>query len=182
MDSIRYLTPSHLAELTGKDRATVRKRLEGLDPYKEDGRARYYDAHKALPLILLVENTQGLERQIEEETLRQKRAAADKAEIAVAKERGLLVEVESIGLEVEQEYTAIRARFLALGSKLALTLAPECSPGNVKIIIDNAINEILSELSLDQKYLDLNNEDESREQINPESSSRPEGETDTNIS
>lgn len=179
MSNIRYLTQSHLAELTGKDRATVRKRLEGLEPHSQDGRAKYFDAHVALPMILLIENTAGIDRQLQEEKLRYETARADRMELEVSKRKGELVEVESIGQAVEKEYTSIRAGFLALGVKLAAPLALECTPAHVKLTIDTAVNEVLGELLLDKKYLELEHADELREEILQEPSERIEDETDT---
>ncbi len=155
MDSKRYLTQSHLSELTGKDRATVRKRLEGLAPYTEHNKIKYFDAHVALPMILLPENTAGIDRQIQEEKLRYDTARADKMELEVAKRRGELIEVESVAKVIEQEYSAVRAALFAIPIKMAMVLAPLTQPTEIKRELEDSINEVLQELSAESKYAEI---------------------------
>jgi hypothetical protein len=56
---------------------------------------------------------------------------------------------------VATEYTRVRQKLLALESKLPHVLAPLNNPIDIKQIIKQEVDEILSELSSDEKYKDV---------------------------
>lgn len=83
--------------------------------------------------------------------LRKAIADADMAEIELAKERGQVIDVETVCKAVANEYAVIRNRFLSLGNKLSGLVLACTSQAEAQAVIDEEVRTILSELSADQK-------------------------------
>jgi phage terminase Nu1 subunit (DNA packaging protein) len=168
---------TQLSELTGRDRRTVSKRLESLPVHSEDGRAKYYDVTKALPLIYNDLATIGIERKLQEEQLRFETGRADKMELDVQKRRGELVEINQVSEVVQTEYARVRAGLLAIPNKMAHVLAIVDTPAEIKSKLEDAVNEALSELSVNTEaelasfdVTKTNDGNESTEEIDARSS------------
>lgn len=175
MSKSRYLSKTQLADITGLDRDTVTKKLESLQPYSAKSNLIQYDTRLALPLLYARDSNVGLERKIEEEKLRYDTARADKMELEVKKRRDQLVEIETVGQDVDKEYAAVRSALLAIPSKLALDLATITEPAVIKKELEDSINEALSELSNPIEGIS----DEPTEETSEESSEDASSETET---
>ena len=90
---------------------------------------------------------------LEEARARKTAAEAELAEIAVAKARGQLVEIELVAKAVSDEYAATRAKLLALPSKLGPMVAIETASIACQDLIERGIVEALEELSADGAVL-----------------------------
>jgi hypothetical protein len=151
---MRYLSMSQLSQVTGKDRRTVKDRLQGLEP-KLEGRAHLYDAHIALPMILeLTDGDNSVAKQMADEQLRYERERADKVALQNQKLRGEVVSIEEVANVVEGEYAAVKAALIAIPSKCAGELATMDNVIEIKKLLDGLINETLVELSSSDR-LDL---------------------------
>lgn len=184
--SLRYLSITQLHEVTGKDRRTIKSNLSGIEPYRTDGRAIIYDTHIALPILLgFGQDEKTVIKQIDRESLRLERAKADKIEIEVAKTRGELVAIEDVAKTVEKEYSAVRQQLISIPTKICQELSTIDDPILIKNLIEDSINEALSELSSSDKF-DTNTTtevtDEFGDQINTESSKNSETETENQLS
>ena len=175
----KVMSITKLSDLTGKDRKTISKRLELLLPVSDDGRGKQYEVKDALPLIYANDDSLRAAEQ-----LRYEKARADKMELEVTKRRGELVEISKIAKIVEQEYAAVRAGLLAIPVKLAIPLATINDATEVKNELENAVNEVLEELSADSNYEKTEHdgeedEGESRDSPTSESPESSEAETDS---
>jgi hypothetical protein len=110
------LTISAVAAELAMDRATVAKRLAGLEPVKTRGQVRYYRAGPAFRACLIGGDgaTDSTFR------ARQTRARAELDELTLAERRGELIDRRIV---VEQAFTAWRARRQEL-EQLMVQLAP----------------------------------------------------------
>ncbi len=175
-----YLSISKLSKLTKRDRRTVSERLADLPTSDVGGAGKVYYVPDALPLIYATESSKGNQKKKEHEELRYERARADKMEIEVAKRKGELIEIESVAEVVEQEYTAVAAGIRAIPTKLAMSVAHR-EPHEVKTLLEEAINEVLIELSAAKKYEIIGEEleGESGKETSPKSSEDPSSETES---
>ena len=148
--SLRYLSINQLAEITGKDRRTIKKKLAKLN-YQRDGRGYYYDAHEALPL-LFSESAKDIDKKLQAEQLRYESARAEKLELEVKKLRGEVVPIEEVAKTVEREYAFVRAHIRAIPSKLAKPLSMTTDPHEIYAQIESVVNECLTELTSDKVY------------------------------
>jgi phage terminase Nu1 subunit (DNA packaging protein) len=81
---LSQLSITQLADLTGRDADTIRKRLDGIEPAKVDGRTRWYRTREALPRIY-----EALDLSAERARLAREQADAKAMENAVS--RGELI-------------------------------------------------------------------------------------------
>lgn len=169
--SIRYMTIYMMSDLTGIDRRTIKKRIEGLVGQKGAKNGFYYDMHEALPLIYHPQGTKlDINRSMANESLLHERAKRERMELDVKRIRGEYISIEEVCKSVEKEYSFVRSQLRALPSKLAKPLSIMMNPHDVQKTIEESVNECLEELVSDKQYEALKNEiDESRIQIDPES-------------
>jgi hypothetical protein len=141
------MTINQLMELTGKSFRTVKKRLEPLNPVREDGRAAFYDTKAALELLYPT-----VASELARENLLLERARREKVEIEVGQMRGVLVPIKEVVKNVEREYSFVRSQLRALPSKLAKPLSMTIDPNEVHTRLSEAVDECLTELTADAKY------------------------------
>lgn len=157
--SKRFLSVNNYSEMTGIDRRTIRKRIEGLTAQRGPGKALLYDAFEVLPRLYQTMGTAAdIERLMANETLLLERAKREKTELDVKRIRGEYISVDEIKREVGNEYSAVSQQLRGLGSKLAKSLAILMEPKEIQFRIEESINEILTELNADKKYEELANE------------------------
>ena len=82
-----------------------------------------------------------------EERARLAKEQADAKEMENAKERGELVYIEDVAKKVEASLTKVRAKLLAIPTKVAAEAAAAVSQNEVRTIIETAIIEALNELA-----------------------------------
>lgn len=152
MDKLRYLSINQLSKVTGKDRSTISKRLEELEPYKEDGRAKIYDAHEAIAVIFAQEAGKGLHKKTQQIEYEIEKEKLNKIRMDNEVKQQKLLYIEDVVRTVEKEYMFIKAQFKAMPSRLSKTLSITSNPIEVNKVLMDEINSILTELSSDEFY------------------------------
>lgn len=96
---------------------------------------------------------------LDEARVRKTNADAALAELQLQRERGEVVDIEEVSRTVGEEYAAVRAKLLAIPTKLAPRIALEDSEAACRDLIEREITEALNELiadgaaeSVDRKY------------------------------
>ena len=144
-----------LAELTGIDRRTVKKRLEGLTPNKV-GRAYNYESTQALPAIYAsavikpgpqVTDPDAFNLDYQAEKARLAKEKADGQAIKNAESRRELVPVAEITNAWGRIITGIRNQFLALPNRLAQMLETTATTEQRRALIDREVKTILEALA-----------------------------------
>lgn len=127
------------------------KRLVDESIIKKDLRGTYDLLHSIKGYIGYLQvrsgGTKGVSADYHEERSRLTKAQADKAELEAAVMAGKLVEVEQLIQAWEGMLSSMRAKLLALPSKLAPVVADEDEPGVVQNLIDDYMREALEELA-----------------------------------
>jgi hypothetical protein len=141
------VTMNQLVEWTGKTFRTVKKRLDGLQPVRENGDIKYFDSKQALECLYPVTTTE-----LAKENLLLERARREKAEIEVRELQGKLVPISDLAKTLDKEFAIVRAHFRALPSKLAKPLSMVTDPHEVQARLAEAVDECLSDLTADAKY------------------------------
>jgi phage terminase Nu1 subunit (DNA packaging protein) len=161
--SLRYLSISQLAEVFDLDRATVRKRIAEIKPYKVESKRTLYDASEVAKVLFNAPKTD-INKQLLDEQLRYEQARADKMILEVEKQRGEVVAIVEVARIVGSEYTNVRTRLLSIPSRCAKDLSLETDPALVKARLDQEMNEALSELTADTAFEETNQDgDESQD-------------------
>ncbi len=149
---LHALSINQLSELTGKDRRTIKKYLEALAPAKTDNRADYYNSRDALALLYAPDMTQGLDRKLQIEELRNQEHRNEKLKLEIDEMKGRLVPIEDVAKAVEKEYTFVRSKFRSIPTKLAKPISMILDPNEARIRLQEAVDECLTELTADTKY------------------------------
>lgn len=150
--SQRHLSINQLAELTGKDRRTIKKKLAGLVAQAGPNNAHLYDAQEALPVLYSSGSSSDIEKEMAEESLRIERAKREKLEIEVGRLRGDLLPIDTVAKTVEKQYAYVRATVRAIPSKLAKPLSMITDPHDIFVRLSDAVDEALIELTADKNY------------------------------
>lgn len=127
------------------------KRLVDESIIKKDLRGTYDLLHSIKGYIGYLQvrsgGTKGVSADYHEERSRLTKAQADKAEFEAALMAGRLVDVEQLTQAWEGMLSSMRAKLLAIPSKVAPIIADEDEPGVVQNIIDDYMREALEELA-----------------------------------
>lgn len=123
------LTVSQLAQLTGRKRETVRRKLEGLVPVREDGRACYYRARDALAAIF------DSELDLTRERARLAREQSELTALRVEEARGGLIPLEDAEQAIVALLSGLRAQLLAIPVAIAEELVVADTPGACEAIL-----------------------------------------------
>lgn len=86
---------------------------------------------------------------IEEARVRKISADAALAELQLQRERGEVVNIEDVAKTVGEEYAAVRAKLLAIPTKLAPRIAIEADENTCRELLAREITEALNELTAD---------------------------------
>ncbi|HEX2526895.1 MAG TPA: hypothetical protein VHL31_11455, partial [Geminicoccus sp.] len=135
-----------LAAELGLDRRTVAKRLALATPHSvaPDGSPRWL-LPEAIRVLFAIQDDR---RRIDFDEARQRKVAAEAqlAELELARQRGEVVAIEDVGVELERCYSAVRNRLMAMPPKLAPLLCPE-DPAVAQRLLEAAVVQALAELS-----------------------------------
>jgi glutaredoxin-related protein len=148
----RYLSISQLSQITGKDRATLSKRLENLKPVEEKATLKKYDAWEALPLIFAADNLKGMGKKIEMITYEIEKEKLQKIRTDNEVKMGKLVYISEVAKTVEKEFIFVKAQIKAIPAKLSKMLSMENDPVVINKLLTDTINETLNELISDKTY------------------------------
>lgn len=150
--SSRYLSISQLSELTGKDRRTISKRLDGVKPHSANGRAQLYDAHEVLETLYVSDKVEGMDKKLLRIELALEEERLTKLKLENGKTTGELATIEDVVKTVGKEYSFVRAQLRSLPSRLAKPLSMVSDPNTVHSRLKDAVEECLAELTADEQY------------------------------
>ena len=142
---------SALAVELGVDRRTIAAAVRDVPPAAPGAKGPEW--RLADVLRVMRGGASGATPDLEEARARKLAAEAELAEIAVAKARGAVVEIDVVARVVSEEYAATRAKLLSLPSKLGPMAAIETSATACQELIERGIVEALEELSGDGDVL-----------------------------
>lgn len=142
------LSTKRLADLAGVDARTVKARcLEaGLEPEPGERRAQLWPSDEALRAIYNG-GRDGEQLDAQQEKARLDRARRIAQELANAKLRGELIEIDKVVEIVSEDYSNLRSKLLALPMKLAGPLAKAPTVKQCHLIVQDGIYGALEELS-----------------------------------
>lgn len=161
------VTPTQLANLFSMTSRSVSRLTADGTLKKVD--SKHYDLRQSI--LAYIDFNKELSRKssgYDQSRAKKMAAEAEIKEIHLAKEKGLLVDADLIGEAIAAEYGIIRTRFLGLPSKIALQLSGLTDPVQVQGLLETQINEILSELTVDETYAELANNAETNQGENLE--------------
>lgn len=141
---------SALSEETGLDRRTVKKRLTHVEPAKQDDKGAVYHGRDAFPALF---GASGADvSTIDESEARLKAAQADIEELKRDKLREESIEIESAYRLWEGICGAVRQKMDALPAKTESRLRPNMKSAEVRKLLENEIDEILTDLAKPVDY------------------------------
>lgn len=150
------ITVNKLAELTGKNRRTIKKRISDLDPIAKEGNANLYDSEKALAAIYFGDYESQISTDPEKvpegscekvASARFKTAKAEKMEMELDQLKGKLIETDQVCEIVEKQYSIVRSSLFAVPTRISKQLSVIDEPEEIHEKLVEAINEALKELT-----------------------------------
>jgi phage terminase Nu1 subunit (DNA packaging protein) len=131
---LSQLSITQLADLTGRDADTIRKRLDGIEPAKVDGRTRWYRTREALPRIY-----EALDLSAERARLAREQADAKAMENAVS--RGELIPKPDVETAMLAVTSPIALKLDGLPSKAAPEVRAAPTDAQAEAILRRHIDE-----------------------------------------
>lgn len=141
---------SALSVELGMDRRTVAKKIAAVKPAEEGSSGKLYRLADVLQAMATAAVADQRPADFEDAKTRKMTADAVLAEIEVAKVRGQVVDVDVMAKAVAGDYALVRARLLALPTKLTPLVVPMTDPAEVRDTIERAVAEALEELTVDR--------------------------------
>jgi phage terminase Nu1 subunit (DNA packaging protein) len=135
---------NQLSELTGRDRRTIKRRIEAL-PTDDQGR---YDSTQALPLLY---GSKG-ELDPSQERAKLDQARRELAELEFSKRRGALIEEGTVFRVVESAATACREHLLTIPGRMADSLAAEANARSIEATLNQEIRSALERITDVSRY------------------------------
>lgn len=133
---------STLAVELGKDRRTIATAVRDLVPMERKGRVELYRLSDVLPLVM----GGGKPTDFDDAKARKMAADAELAEEELARVRRETILVADVISALGPEYAALRARVLAIATKLAPRVAIETDERVCRALIERECIEALNEL------------------------------------
>ena len=137
---------NRLADLTGRDRATVTRRLASLTPTPGPKNSLLYDSRDALPLLIDPPTTTAERLDLSHERAYLARRQRELTELKIEATRRELIPATEVQDFLVRAFAAFRAHLLGLPHRLAV----ECAGGQYHEIVSTAeriTHEALNELS-----------------------------------
>ena len=141
---------SALAVELGMDRRTIAKRIAHVKAAGETAAGKQYRLADVIRAMTDAAAADKAPADYEDAKTRKMTADAVLAEIEVAKARGEVVEIDTMAAAVSEQYATVRARLLALPSKMAPLVVTAKDPTEARDMLERAVVEALEELTLDR--------------------------------
>jgi len=160
---------AELAQCLGVSLPTVGQWIRKGCPYVEKGgvgKKWLFDSAEVIAwreeqvTLQALGDTQSLD--IEEARRRKLAAEATMAELELAKRRGEVIEIDQVASVIGDDYANVRAKLLALSTKLAPQLVGVESLGECQQLIERGVTEALEELTADEVYASESSPEETR--------------------
>lgn len=140
---------SQLADLTTLDRATVRKRLDGVEPRGGSKNAKTYSLREALPALIA-----GASAEYDAARLRKTQAEADLRELELAVERGAYLPVKDVRDYAVRLFKGMHGRLAAqMPRRVAAALYKAGSPELIAEILEREVGRDFNDLRRDHATL-----------------------------
>ncbi len=137
---------TEISEITGKDRRTIKKRLEKIQPIIE-GTSHLYETKDVLEIIFCGSSNNESSSNLIEEKTRLTKAQADKAELEAEALKGTLIHIDDVLKTWSTMIINFRARLLALPHNITHKLINKQEYYEIESILKNEIYEALTELA-----------------------------------
>lgn len=131
---------SQLHELTGLDRSTIKKRLEGVEPQGGPKNAKTYSLKVALRAFI-----KGASTAYDEAELRKMQAEARLKEHKLEVEEGRYVAVSDVESERVKEVQWLNSRLTRLPREMAAQLFKSDSPEQLEDVLRHQLGVVLNE-------------------------------------
>ena len=138
---------NELANMTGRDRRTVARRLESLPSKPGANRAKLYDTRAALQRIIAPTGADGEQLDPAQEKAALDRARRELVELDVQRRRRDLVEVEAVISAWSTQVQIAKSRMMALPARLAPDMVRATDQREAERHIRREINAVLEELA-----------------------------------
>ena len=135
-----FVTLAEVERLTGLAFKTIKRRIGDVKPEIKEGASHFYSLRKLVPLIISREKNDALD--LSNERAKLAAAQTEKTELVVAQMKAKLVPVEDIEEILTKLFTSIRAKILALPSRLE---AQKPSQAEIYHVMRDEIHAILTE-------------------------------------
>ncbi len=135
-----------IEDMTGFGFRKIQKRIRSLKPAHIEGPAHYYDTRQVLPLLYTQSKQQQDAHILDQERARLAAMQADRTELIVQRMKTELVPIAEVKPALDKVFGAIRAKCLAMPSKVAPQLSG-LEPLDIEYIMKDAVYELLTELS-----------------------------------
>ena len=133
-------TVNKLAEIVGMQRATVKRRLETVEPIQVDGQSKIYDSKVALAAIF--ESTDNPQKQ----KARLDGLRADKVELDLQLQKQEVVSLDDIVSDLERAGVEIKNKMLGIPTKAAPLIIGQTKLPRIKEILEDLIHEALESI------------------------------------
>jgi len=145
------LSLEELSRLTGKAYRTCRARLERVEPARRTAKAILYAPAPALAAIFAADRPPAIRNDVRLADLKHRKLQLEieDLELDVGQKRRELVAIETAVTVVATQYSACRARLLAIPTKMAPLVVTTLDVDRVRRTLEEAIEEALAELSTD---------------------------------
>lgn len=142
MSDEKLYSISELRELTGLDRATIRTRLDGIEPQGGAKNAKTYALKVALPALIA-----GASAEMDAAKLRKAEADAELREIDLKRELGAVVEVKEVRTYTQTLVQGIHQRVaVRMPGEIAPQLYKAESTAQITEILQHELGRIFNEL------------------------------------
>lgn len=140
---------SKLARHFDLDRATVRKRIDGVAPVRETKREKLYALAAVEPYL-----APGASDPLDAARLRKLEQETDLLELRLARERGELVSVQEVGDEIQEIFKRLYQKFaVQYPREIAAQLYKAESPGQITDILRHDMGRFFNDLREDYRTL-----------------------------
>lgn len=168
------LNKSDMADCLGISRTAFSQWIKKGCPYEQKGSQSGQWVFDTAAVIRWREeqaalNAMGDTADIDLDEARRRKTAAEAAlvEIEVSKRRGEVIEIEHVAEAVGEDYANVKAKLLALPTKLAPQLIGMENPVEIQAILADMITEALEELTVDGIYRDTEEGDPEPAELEP---------------
>ena len=145
MSDEKLYSISELKELTGLDRATIRTRLDGIEPQGGAKNAKTYALKVALPALIA-----GASAEMDVAKLRKMQADAELKEIDLKRELGEVVEVKDVRAYAQALFRGLQQRLaVRMPRDVAAQLYKAESPAQITEILQHDVGRIFNDLRED---------------------------------
>lgn len=166
MKNILKMTQGDLSLISGVGERTIKMRLKNLQPVEGPTESvTYYDTKQALYIIFQLHDVNKNKLDLSDQRAKLAKAQTERQHMEIAKMKKEVVPLVDVTRVVEKEYSYVRAKILAIPSKLAQKLSGMDDPGEINDALEKEISSTLTDMIYDETLREL--EDDKARKKNP---------------